>query len=217
VVQLQPRDTLLDVGAGSGWPGLYLAQLLGCHVVLVDLPLVGLRVALQRAAADGLEMRCRTIVADGAALPFRDGSFDAVTHSDVLCCLEAKLAVLQACRRVARAAAKMAFSVIAPASSLSAAEREIAIESGPPFLDVDRDYADLLDQSCWRLLERWDVSEEFAYSLRTSIEAVKARADALTEVFGPEDLAERLKRREVTLAAIERKLLKREIFVARAS
>jgi SAM-dependent methyltransferase len=217
LLELQPRDTLLDVGAGSGWPGLYLAQLLGCHVVLVDLPLVGLRVALQRAAADGLEMRCRTIVADGAALPFRDGSFDAVSHSDVLCCLEAKLAVLQACRRVARAAAMMAFSVIAPASSLSAAEREIAIESGPPFLDVDRDYADLLDQSGWGLLERWDVSKEFAYSLRTSIEAVKARADALTEVFGPEDLAERLKRREVTLAAIERKLLKREIFVARAS
>jgi hypothetical protein len=110
----------------------------------------------------------------------------------------------------------MAFSVIAPASSLSASEREIAIESGPPFVDVCGDYADLLHQSGWQLLERWDVSEEFARSLRISIEAVKARADALTEVFGREDFSERLKRREATLAAIERKLLKREIFVARA-
>jgi len=140
--------------------------------------------------------------------------FDAVSHSDVLCCLEPKLSVLQACRRAARASAKMAFSVIAPASSLSESEREFAIASGPPFVDVSGDYADLLAESGWELLERWDMSEQFARSLRTSIGAMNARAAAITEVFGPEDFSERLKRRQATLAAIERKVLKREIFVA---
>jgi len=213
-LELQPRDTLLDLGAGSGWPGLYLAQFVGCNVVLVDLPLVGLRFALERAAADGLKPRCHAIVANGATLPFRDAVFDAISHSDVLCCLEAKLSVLQACRRAARAGAKMAFAVIAPASSLSESEREFAIASGPPFVDVSGDYADLLAESGWELLERWDMSEEFARSLRTSIGAMNARAAAITEVFGPEDFSERLKRRQATLAAIERRVLKREIFVA---
>ena len=103
---------LLDVGAGSGWPALFLAQTTGCDATLVDLPLTGLRVAVERAVTDGLAQRCSVVVADGAALPFKDGSFDAVSHSDVLCCLPDKLATLQACRRVARAGAKMAFSVI---------------------------------------------------------------------------------------------------------
>ena len=39
LLELRPAAKLLDLGAGSGWPGLYLAQLTGCDVVLVDLPL----------------------------------------------------------------------------------------------------------------------------------------------------------------------------------
>ena len=74
----------------------------GCDAVLVDVSLVGLRVAFDRAIADGLEQRCQMVVANGAALPFSDGSFDAVSHSDVLCCTPAKLSMLRACRRVAR-------------------------------------------------------------------------------------------------------------------
>jgi 2-polyprenyl-3-methyl-5-hydroxy-6-metoxy-1,4-benzoquinol methylase len=49
---LRPGVRLLDVGAGSGWPGLYLAKTSGCDVALVDLPLSGLRIAAQRAVAD---------------------------------------------------------------------------------------------------------------------------------------------------------------------
>jgi ubiquinone/menaquinone biosynthesis C-methylase UbiE len=102
-------DRLLDVGAGSGWPALFLAQTTGCDTTLIDLPLTGLRVAVERAVTDYLAERCRVVVADGAALPFKDGSFDAVSHSDVLCCLPAKLATLQACRPVARAGARWRF------------------------------------------------------------------------------------------------------------
>ena len=41
LLELHPAAKLLDVGAGTGWPGLYLAQLTGCDVVVVDLPLAG--------------------------------------------------------------------------------------------------------------------------------------------------------------------------------
>ena len=50
-LRLRPGDRLADIGSGSGWPGLYLAQQTGCHVVGTDLPLDGLqraRVALDR-------------------------------------------------------------------------------------------------------------------------------------------------------------------------
>jgi hypothetical protein len=48
---LSSGDRLLDLGSGRGWPGLYLAARTGCRVVLADLPLEGLRVAADRAAA----------------------------------------------------------------------------------------------------------------------------------------------------------------------
>ena len=95
---LRPGLRLLDVGSGSGWPGLYLAETSGCDVALVDLPLAGLRIAAERAVRDRIPGACWTAVGDAAGLPFRDGSFDAVSHSDVLCCLEEKRVAAQKVR-----------------------------------------------------------------------------------------------------------------------
>ena len=67
LLRLGPGNLLLDIGAGSGWPGLYLAGATGCDVVLTDIPFFGLRAAAARAEADGLADACRVAVADGAA------------------------------------------------------------------------------------------------------------------------------------------------------
>ena len=147
-------------------------------------------------------------------MPFKDASFDALNHSDVLCCTPDKLAVLRECHRVARGGAKMVFTVIAPAPSLAESERQIAIESGPPFVDAPNDYAVLLDQSGWCLQERTDLTAAFLQSMRTHLEGTRARADALTAVFGPDELTERVKRRQATIAAVDAGLLRRELFVA---
>ena len=80
------RDSrLLDVGAGRGWPGLYLAADTGANVVLTDLPLEGLQSARERAAAEGLTQRVQMVVASAARLPLRPRFFDAVVSTDVLC------------------------------------------------------------------------------------------------------------------------------------
>src|SRR3972149_449065 len=57
-LRLGPGKRLLDLGAGSGWPGLYLARRAGCDVTLTDLPVDGLQAAKQRAARDGLTGHC---------------------------------------------------------------------------------------------------------------------------------------------------------------
>jgi len=85
LLRLQPGMRLLDVGSGCGWPGLYLARTTGCDVTLLDKPLAGLRIADNRAEADELTGRCWLAVGDGTALPFHNGWFDAITHTDVLC------------------------------------------------------------------------------------------------------------------------------------
>ena len=214
LLELRKGTRLLDVGAGSGWPGLYLALVTGCDVVLTDLPLVGLQVANERAIADGLVQRCRFVIADGATLPFKDASFDALSHSDVLCCMPEKLSMLRACRRVARVGAKMVFSVIALPPSLSEVEREIAKESGPPFVDVADDYAHLLRDSEWHLVQRLDVTDEFSRAMRARLEGMQQRAGALAEVLGTNEFSQRLTRAQARIAAVDAGLLKREVFVA---
>src|SRR5580765_8183597 len=151
LLELRPGVRLLDGGAGSGWPALYLAQISGCDLVMVDIPLASLRIARERAVADRLARRCETIAADAAALPFRDASFGAFNHSDVLCCTPDKLGVLRSCRRVARDGARMTFTTIALAPDLADAERRIAMESGPRFMDSEENYVALLARSGWFL------------------------------------------------------------------
>ena len=50
-LNLRPGMLLLDLGAGRGWPGLYLAASTGSGVVLADVPVEALRLAAGRARA----------------------------------------------------------------------------------------------------------------------------------------------------------------------
>ncbi len=58
---LRPGLRLLDVGAGSGWPGIYMAERSGCDLALMDLPLTGLQIAARRANRDQIESTFGTI------------------------------------------------------------------------------------------------------------------------------------------------------------
>jgi ubiquinone/menaquinone biosynthesis C-methylase UbiE len=207
---------LLDVGAGSGWPGIFLARVSGCEVVLLDVPLVGLRLARDRALADGLAHRCHVVGGSGSALPFADRSFDALSHSDVLCCTPAKAPMLRSCRRVTQHGAKMAFSVIAVAPSLAEPDRRIAVEAGPPFVEAPGEYPAMLAATEWELLEQLDVTAEFKQSLADSLAAMSSRAESLTAAMGAEEFSDRMRRLQAALAAARAGLLKRECYVAQA-
>ena len=80
---LAPGKLLLDYGSGTGWPGIHLARSSGCEVVLIDLPLEGLRRADRRRKVEGVGGG--VVAASAALLPLQDLVFDAATSSDVLC------------------------------------------------------------------------------------------------------------------------------------
>lgn len=84
-LRLQPGMRLLDIGAGMGWPGLYLTEKTGCETVSMDVPVAAIRKAARKAHAQGLVGRCSFALATGVRLPIRSGSFDAIVHTDVLC------------------------------------------------------------------------------------------------------------------------------------
>lgn len=211
---LRPGQRLLEVGAGSGWPGLYLAHETGCDLALVDLPFEGLQIAAQRAADDRLAGCFWIAVSDGVALPFRDQWFDAISHSDVLCCLDAKLEVLQDCRRVIRAGGTMVFSVISIAPGLSSTDRDHAIEFGPPFVESGSDYGTMLGQSDWHIRDRVDLTGKYALTARGYIRELEARQKELEDVLGREEFSTKLTRMRTKSLAIETGLFRRELYVA---
>jgi ubiquinone/menaquinone biosynthesis C-methylase UbiE len=181
------------------------------------MPVAGLRIAAERAAADGLPGACWSVLADGAALPFGSGAFDAVSHSDVLCCLDAKLAVLHACRRVIRRGGRMVFTVIFPKPGLSSADHERAVESGPPFVATALAYPAMLSQAGWAITDHADLTAEYAESVRRLLREEEARADELSGLYGAAEYSEKVARRRTTLGALEEGLLRRELFAVTAA
>jgi cyclopropane fatty-acyl-phospholipid synthase-like methyltransferase len=85
LLELGPGSVLLDIGAGCGWPGLYLATTFGCSVISADPIMEGASAARDRIGSDGLGSRAVALLATGEQLPIRTGSIDAVVHADVMC------------------------------------------------------------------------------------------------------------------------------------
>ncbi len=207
---------LLDIGAGSGWPGLFLADTSGCDVTLLDLPVSALARAIKRARSDGIDDRVDAIAASGSALPFGNACFDAISHSDVLCCMPEKSEMLMECRRIATDRAKMLFSVIAVSRHLSEADHQRAVDAGPPFVDASNSYADLLAESGWRVVERIDATSEHKRSLSALVKAFDDSAE-LSDALGDDVVKEARKRRQEQIDVIDAGLLIREIFIATAN
>jgi len=214
-MDLRPGIQLLDVGSGSGWPGLFLGSETGCDVTLLDIPFNAIKLAAERAIDDGISDRVNVIAASGTALPFEEASFDRLSHSDVLCCLPEKLKMLSECRRVVNKGALMHFSVILAAPNLPSSDYQEAVDVGPPFTEAPGGYESILEKSRWQIIDRIDVSSEYQYTLQRLVDGMLNGAAEMQKVFGDEFDGYR-QHREDQIALVRRGILKREVFVTSA-
>jgi SAM-dependent methyltransferase len=217
VLGLSAGSELLEIGAGTGWPGVYTAGISGCNITMLDLPLSALKHASERACQEGLGENSIAVVGSGSELPFADETFDAIAHSDVLCCLPEKLAMLRECRRVAIDGAPMLFYVIAPVSGLNPIDQREAEEAGPPFVGVDGTYGELLEQSGWEVLDRTDLSTEYLGALQRLLKGMRSREETLKVVMGREEFSDHISMRQRQVQALSKGLLEREVIHARAA
>ena len=215
-LELGTSSRLLDIGAGAGWPGLLLGKLSNCDVTLLDMPLNALSQAAERAADDGMTKRVSIVAGSGTSLPFGDATFDCISHSDVLCCLPEKLELLKEARRVAREDAVMHFSVILPEEGISKTIYDEVIETGPPFVGVDGNYSDMLQEAGWLVGDCQDVTSEYSKSLKRLVDGIQENEKELVRLLGADELLAKQKHREDQIALIDGGSMKREVFVATA-
>jgi cyclopropane fatty-acyl-phospholipid synthase-like methyltransferase len=215
LLQLDETSHLLDLGAGSGWPGVYIAKECGCSVTLADLPEVGLKIAAQRAEEEGLAGKIMTRVADAADLPFEPGSFDAISHSDLLCCLVRKRATLQQCHQVIRPGGRMAFTVISLVPGLNAGDHARALDNAPDFVEAESSYQTLLAETGWDMMKWVDLTDDYRDSCARQIDADIASQTELADFLGLNEAEQRLARWRSKLSTIEDGLFLRELFVCR--
>ncbi len=201
----------LEIGAGSGWPSLYLARETGCDAALCDISQEGMRIAAERADQEDMANRCRFDVAGAADLPYEDVEFDAVGHSDVLCCLEDKIEALQECRRVIRDDGIMTFSVIFIAPALSPSDYDRAMASGPAFVDAPMSYPDMLIETGWQVTQQRDLSGEFAGTVERFIRELEVRERAMHELMGEDEFEDLIAHHGDKLDAIGYGLLQRAL------
>lgn len=214
LLELRAGTKLLEIGAGSGWPALYLAGKSGCDTTLSDVPFEAIRLAADRVERESLDGEISLVVADGAALPFEADGFDAISHSDVLCCLAPKREVLHECRRVIRSGGKMIFTVIYVAQGLSRAEHARAVEAGPPYVETESGYPELLETSGWSVVDRIDISSAYEETGRRHIREVEARAGPMSELLGAAELEDLLVRRRRNVEAVAEGIVRRDLYVA---
>ncbi len=215
-LELAAGQRLLDLGSGRGWPGLYLALTTGCSVVLTDQGVDGLRDAMTRAQRDNLADRVLAVPATAPVLPFRPGSFDAIVHTDVLCCLGPKLRTLRETRRLLRPGGHTAFFVIHLGPRLTAAERQAAVEVAPPAVRTrGLDYRALIRSAGFVESTQVDVTATFAATHRAWLRHAHAFRDELAAAEQPGAFAEQVARRTIAADLIEQGILRRSLFVAR--
>lgn len=85
LLNLKPGTRVLDVAAGTGTSGIFLAERFGCEVVGIDFSGKNVQEANRRALTVGLAERASFRWADAERLPFADGSFDALICECSLC------------------------------------------------------------------------------------------------------------------------------------
>jgi len=100
----EERRRILDVGTGTGFISLILAEL-GHEVVGIDLSKGMLEVAREKAKKFGLDVEFR--IGDAENLPFEDESFDAVVCRHLLWTLPNPLKAVGEWRRVVRDGGKV--------------------------------------------------------------------------------------------------------------
>lgn len=110
-IPLKPNLNVLDIGFGSGFPLLELAQRLGdsCRVYGIDLWQAAIRRVIKKIEFWDIP-NVNIIESDGSAMPFKDNTFDLIVSNLGINNFENPQQVFKECKRVAKPGTQIALT-----------------------------------------------------------------------------------------------------------
>ena len=100
MLEVAPKDRLLDIGSGIGGPARYMAHRFGCRVTGIDLTAEFCDVARHLTRLLGLESRVDFETGDAVSMPFADASFEGAYSMNVSMNIADKAGLYREIRRV---------------------------------------------------------------------------------------------------------------------
>lgn len=183
-VPLTAGQRLLDLGCGVGHPALRFARETGADVVGVTIAPGQVSAAGAAARAEGLQDRVTFELADAAALPFPDDSFDGAWALESMPHMPDRAAVLREAARVLRPGARLALTDVAQCGPLSARQqrdlRERMLITAPPRPEL----LALLDAAGFDVLEVVDITASTLRTTELTRQGLEGNADELSLRYG---------------------------------
>jgi ubiquinone/menaquinone biosynthesis C-methylase UbiE len=185
---IEASSVVLDVCSAVGGPARQLASTIGCRVVGLDATPRMHDEALRRTKEAGLEGKVTYRLGNALDMPFRAGSFDVVWGQDAWCYVTDKARLVSECARVVRPGGVVAFTDWLETGPLSD-DLWTALNSFMvfPYLETLDGYARLAEAAGLSVVERQDLSADFARHVQGYFEALtNGRRAAIVAAYGQE-------------------------------
>jgi 27-O-demethylrifamycin SV methyltransferase len=191
-------DAVLDVGCGTGAPACRILTSHAATVVGITTSAVGVAVATERAAANGVGDRAQFLVRDGMSNGLPDASFDRVWVLESSHLMRDRSALVAECARVLRPGGRMVLCDITlqrpmPFPEVRRLRHELALlrrvfgDARMEPLDV---YTDLATSSGLTTERVDDLTAATRPTFERWRENARAHRGELVALLGEEDLAE---------------------------
>ena len=111
----------------------------------------------------------------------------------------------------------MVFTTLLFGGCLSSEERaRVTSVSSATSLVTSAEQTQIVEEAGWNLIEKVDMTYDYAETACRDLHAYESRADRLSEALGASEFATRLRTKREYVPAVEEGLLRRELFVATA-
>jgi hypothetical protein len=174
----------------------------------------GLAIALETARQRHLATCASAIVASARQLPLRHSTFDAVVHTDVLCCLSGKLSALRGSRQVLKSGGRTAFFTIYVPGGLSGQARRRALAAAPHYGWSRVSNVQLMRSAGFAEIDETDCTDRYLKTLRGWYDHSSDREDELVSLWGADLFKERQEARSAAIEAVQDGLQRRVLISA---
>jgi len=179
-------SAVLDVCSALGGPARHLASSIGCTVVGLDGTKKMHDEALRRTRAAGLDAQITYRLGNALDMPFGAATFDVVWGQDAWCYVTDKARLIQECARLVKPGGVVAFTDWLETGPMTD-ERWTALNTFMvfPYLETLDGYADLARSAGLDVIEREDLSGDFAPQIRRYLDALEEQhRPAIVAAYG---------------------------------